>query len=471
MRRLLWRAIYGVLEREATVRLAAWAAGALAARRGELAGDALLRRIAGSLSLGGWPPRNGAWANLHGSRFYWRAERRWRGRPPRAKRVPRELRPGQPLRVGVFGAFSGALSFPRALFEAWPEEHELHVVDLQYKGALADYLKEVATTYTPILSGPAGYDLDRGARALEAADIDLLLVIHHKREAYDLLDRVDAPFIMAICTGSDVLHHSHVDLNLYVQPEADSFPHGDRLFCGTTGRPFPHARVASGFLHMDRRGVSISAHPPWTEREPLMVFHGSLYKLASLPFLHTLCALLAEDRSRRFAFMGKDDGASLRVIMEAFKAGGVASQVSYEGVFSAVRGPDGLIHDPGWERLLALLGRARLAPDPWPVGGASARFEAYIRGVPTVHLGVRFDRDAWGRAQPALLEVPYLNVAAAVARSPEEYIALARRCLHDQAYAQAVVDAQLDVARRLTDSKAYWNQVLDAYHAARAVIR
>src|SRR5207253_4545739 len=113
--------------------------------------------------------------------------------------------------------------------------------------------------------------------------------------------------------------------------------------------------------------------------------------------------------------------AELEVVRRAAARHGVEAHVHYEGAFSGVRGADGSRDDPGWQKLLGYLGRARLAPDPWPIGGAAARVEAYAAGVPTAHLAVRFDEAAWGRRQDSLLEVEALLVPEATARTPEEY--------------------------------------------------
>src|SRR5438552_2339388 len=78
---------------------------------------------------------------------------------------------------------------------------------------------------------------------------------------------------------------------------------------------------------------------------------------------------------------------------------GVSSRVHYEGAFESARSKSGVVADHGWSKLCSYLADARLAPDPWPIGGASARFEAYAMGVPSVHMAVRFDEASWGRPQ------------------------------------------------------------------------
>ena len=152
----------------------------------------------------------------------------------------------------------------------------------------------------------------------------------------------------------------------------------------------------------------MSEKPSWIERENLIVFHGSLYKLASYPFLSLLFELLLEDKHLEFVFMGRGDDKLLSKIFQWAKEKGVDSRVHYEGHFSPVRNNEGIIDDPGWEKLKGYLLKARLAPNPWPIGGGSARFEAYLSGAPMVHMGVRFDSEIWGKSQHTLVRASCL---------------------------------------------------------------
>ena len=161
--------------------------------------------------------------------------------------------------------------------------------------------------------------------------------------------------------------------------------------------------------------------------------------------------------------IGKDfAGALERITTEAARRG-LAAQVHYEGEFSAVRDPDGHVPASGWQRLLSVLERARLAADPWPVGGGSSRFEAYLAGTPSAHMGIRLDRAAWGRGQAAVCDILFLNVPRATAFDEGEYRAIARRCLYDAAFADAVADEQREVAVRLSDEGAWWTQLRTLY--------
>jgi len=423
-----WRALYRLLRTRRAARL-------LAGR-----GDDLLAELAALFVWSGWPHQSRGWINLDASRFLRRARRQ--GVRPAAKRKPTE--PDGPLRVGVLGAFSGLLTLTREHFEAAPEEVELHVLDLGYEGRYARYLEPVAASY-------ATDDL-----AEVASELDVLYVVAWGAAADQVLDAARTPCVAAFSTGSGLLHHEQVDFHLYPQPEADYFLRGEHLFCGTSRSRFGDELVYPAFFLYDRGGVEPG--PPWAEREPLVLVHGSLFKAASDPFLDAVLPLLHD--GAELVLMGRAGDADLEVVRRAAARHGVAGRVHYEGAFSGARGPDGARDDPGWQKLLGYLRRARLAPDPFPIGGAAARVEAYAAGVPTAHLAVRFDEAAWGRRQPSLLEVEALLVPEATARTPDEYRRLCERSLYED---DVVTAAQARVCDRVTDAGAYWLQLVEAH--------
>ena len=412
-----------------------------------------------------WPRHVPGWVNIHMSALFWQLRRR---SIPQDRRRPNSLRRGaRPLRIGCFAAFSGALGFPVSLFEGVPSEHALFIYDVQYQGQLAPALEGLAKQYRPVNLETATVYSDAvraAADGINADDLDLLMIIRRKMPAYDVLDRVTTPCIAFVCTGSDVHHHPNVDFNLYCQPEADFFPVGNDLFCGFTRRPVPGYVVYPSHLYFDPRDLDLtSISPRWEERRPLIVFHGSLYKLASEPFLDCLFGLMAELSDVEFAFMGKDWGDSLRRVHESARRWGVGERVHYEGVFSTQRDAEGRITDPGWHRLVELLRSARLAPDPWPIGGASTRFEAYVLGAPTVHMGVRTDAASWGQPQPALLEVPNLLVPEGTTHSVDGYRALSVRCLRDGSFANKLAQLQRQRALDTCVPSEYWQMILGAF--------
>jgi hypothetical protein len=194
-----------------------------------------------------------------------------------------------------------------------------------------------------------------------------------------------------------------------------------------------------------------------------MVFHGSLYKAASAEFLEELYALMQEDPTLEFIVMGAANPTALAFITNLAAERGVKARVHYDGGYNAMRDRDGQLDDLGWPRLLGHLARARLAPDPWPICGGSARFEAMMMGVPSVHFGVRADRDSWGRPQPAVFENPQLLVELGSAMTASRYRDLCRQCLYDEAFAEKLIAAQLEVAARTYDYPAYWRQLERLY--------
>lgn len=291
----------------------------------------------------------------------------------------------------------------------------------------------------------------------------MLVNVNAKSDGYELLDAVTTPCIAHYCSTSDLLHHEKIDVQIYWQPEADYLIRGSQLFCCTTERlaPFGSVRQVRGFY--DRRGMNPSTVRPWKGREPLIVFHGSLDKLEGREYLTTVFDLLREDKALQFLYVGKDIGTALKNVTQASRKAGVEGQVHYEGEFSPVRNEEGAIPDDGWLKMLSYLQRARLAPDPWPIGGGSSRFEGYVAGVPSVHMGLRVDRAIWRRRQPSVCEIPLLLVPSGTATTIEEYRRLCRSCLYDEEFADRIIAEQLSIADAASDPQAWWDELLTVY--------
>jgi hypothetical protein len=363
--------------------------------------------------------------------------------------------------VGCVGAFSALLTLSREHFEQTPDELELSVFDLEYQGRTAAYLAPFVASYMAFPRDPQRFAAM--ADAVNAADLDVLYVVAHGGEALRLVDQAETACIVNACTGSDLLHHPKVDVQLYPQPQADYFARDGRVFCGTSRSCFGPERVAPAFFLYDGRGLDPARRAPWREREPLILFHGTLYKAVSPVYLDAIFGLLERDPELQFVLMGRDQGGQREAIERSARNRGLQQRVRYEGAFSGLRGPDGAIDDPAWSTLEDLLRRARLAPDPWPMGGAAARVEAYGAGVPSAHLRVRFEPEAWGRPQDALVEVEALLVPEGSAWTVHEYSELCDRCLHDEAFADSLAAEQARVFRQVTDAPAYWRQLVGAY--------
>jgi hypothetical protein len=465
---LFWRALYALLgSRPATAALGLFLRGG---------GDDRLERLLDVLSRSGWPHHEPGWRNLHANRFLMHAYQRSKGGAPRRRRARAAV--DGPLRTGVVGSFARMLGFSSSFFAAAPDDFQLAFFDLPTRdGTTAGYLADVGE-YAAFDVTPENRRGTLGGltRAMSEAGLDLLLVLGETPLYYDILDGADARCIAFVGSGMNLLYHPAVDFHLNAQREADYFVQEHRMFSGTTGRPLCGDRVFPAWMFYDTRGIDPAACTPVSDRDPLIVFHGSLYKAYSPRWLSAIFTLMQEDGALELVLMGPDFnrrslGGPLDAIRRAAAAAGVAGRVHYDGAYAPTRGPSGAIEDPGWHRLQAHLARARLAPNPFPVGGGSSRVEAYLSGVPVPHMGVRTDPESWGRPQSGSGEIPALRVDAATAFSVNEYVAVARLALYDDAFAEEIVDAQLRVARKVTSPEAYWRQVRTCYESWAAGIR
>jgi hypothetical protein len=443
---LFWRAFYRLLR----TRLAVHAAARLLGQDG-------LETLANTFVWTGWPHRARRWINLDLSRFVARAQRVDAAAP--LPRRPHDVR--TPPAVVCIGNFVRQASFGAPeFFAAAAEICELHVVDVAADGAFAAYIADHTASYVtaPLREQPA-----RAAAAVNAAAADILVVYTGGREVYELLDHVTTPCVIHQCTGSDLIHHERVSFFLHGQPEADYIVVGERIFCGTSRAWFGAERVFPVGAYYDGAAVGADVTTPWDDRSPLIFYHGSVYKLGDPTFLDVVLRLLVEDPELEFAFMGRGDRDDIEVVNERARRHGVADRVHYDGAFSPVRGRDGTFDEEAVARLRAHLARARLAPNPWPMGGGSARVEAYGMRVPTAHLALRTDAGSFGRPQPTIVDVPALRVAAATVDTIDDYARLCDRLLHDADAATTVIAAQLEVFRRVTDPVLYWRDLFRCY--------
>lgn len=444
-----WRAVHGVVGSRAVVSATAAVLRSLGGGRAE----GVLTRF-WQLVVLGWPVRGPAWVNLDTARFTWRVRRRLAGAP--AQRPRRPVRVSHPLRVACISEFRRLTSYGTpVLFDVALADTEVHVLDIEYRGDGAGYL-------APLVTGYRSY-ADIASVARDANRLEPDLVIHFSglsAPVYDLVDQLDAPCVVHVCTGTIPLFHEGVDFQFHAQPEAEYFARDGRLFSGLARAPSGGERLVVGGAFFDPAGLDGAAAPPLRERQAKVVVHGSLYKVAQPAFLEVLAALLGEDAQLDLVLMGRDDGNDLPRIQRA-----LGPRVSYEGSFLPHRGPSGHVEDPGRGRMLAHLRTARLAPNPFPMGGGSSRAEAYGSGTPSIHLGLRTDPASWGRPQVATVDAPLLNVDEATAFAQEEYLELCRRCLYDDEFATRVVAAQHQVFERLTDPTRWWSEVLGAYRA------
>lgn len=437
-----------------------WLLMALRRLRGRAAPEGMLGLIERRFVFSGWPLYGHGWTNLHLSRFTSRLRHALGGSP-----VVRTRRDRPPLkRVACVGRFVGLLGFPKVLMERCPAD--LVIADIAFRDQHAGYLRDVAADYASFDLAVAG-ERERLQEFVNRSRPELLLNIGYKFEAFQIIDGIDVPCIANYCTGSDLLHHPAVDVQYHGQPEADYFARDSRMFCGTTARTFGPERVHTITGYLDPRGLVAATPRPWSERESLIVCHGSLYKFASQPFLHILCAWLAAEPSARLVLMGRDNGKALAAITGYAHQQGVGARVDYRGEFSAVRDTAGDVSSAGWFTLVDLLSRARLAPNPFPMGGGSSRYEAYALGAPAPHLGVDFSPAAWGRHQPSVCEIPSLLVPAGTALTVADYEQIGRRCLRDGSFADRLAAEQLERARAIVDGDRWWREIVAGYEAWR----
>jgi hypothetical protein len=415
----------------------------------------LLHMFGDRLVWSGWPFSPG-WVNLHASRFGAHVEHSIWGRPARA---PRPVdRSGRRLKVGMLGNFHLTLGTQKPLFEHVPADAiELHLFDRWAGQTGAEYLAPYAASYHALKDdSPEAF-----AAAINTVKPDLLLNLVPRTVAYRMFELIDTPCIAHVCTGSDLMHHSRVAYHVFTQPEFGYELRDGRVHCAFTGRAFGDSRGYASWLVCDARGFDRGPHRRWADREPLIAWHGSLYKLAAAPFLDVIFDLLARHRDVKFEFFGK--GAQVAEIADRAAARGVADRVTHRGVAGFARDQRGELRPETFAELRDTLSRARLWPDSFPIGGGSARFEAYAAGVPSVHMAPTADPPIGPYHDGSLLELPWLEARGGVAHSRDEYAAMTERCLFDEAFAASLIDSQHQVVKSVLDAGAWWRHMHACY--------
>jgi hypothetical protein len=397
------------------------------------------------------------WVNLHASRFAATAEHAVWGHPQVPVRRTESIA-GRPLRVGVLANFHLTLGTQRPLFEAVPRAQiELHLFDRWAGHGGASYLAPFAASYHALKEDSP----ERFADAINRVKLDLLLNVVPRSIAYRTFELIDTPCIAHVCTGSDLMHHPRVSYHLFTQPEFGYRVRNGEVFCDFTNRPFGGARAFDSWLVCDARGLDCGPRQPWRDREPLIVWHGSLYKLASPALLEVIFELLKTNPQARFQYFGR--GRQAELIAAGAAAHGVAGRVHYGGVAGFARDQRGELQPETFADLFAALRRARLWPDSFPIGGGSARFEAYVAGVPSIHMAPTADPPRGPYQDGSLLELPWLEASQGVARSRAQYVEMAQRCLRDEAFAESLIAQQDAVAAKVLDAEAWWRHMRHCY--------
>lgn len=378
------------------------------------------------------------------------------------KRSPLPWDGKRSLRIGFVGALAANLSTPPSMFEAFPSDHELFIYDIALWGT--HYLRFPPGTATSVkhfkLNGDYENNVNRLGGAINDDQLDILFIAHHDHwQRRDIIDLVDTPCIINFSTGSVLSYHQKVDVTVFVQPRKDFFVKNGRVHSVYTGSKLRGEPCWEGASIFDAKAVDPKKNPAWRDRRPHIFFHGRLHKLDSESFLESMGSLLRESSDVRFVFAGAGNEMAARVL-SFFQRRGLQSQVSYLGEITHDHGGK----CAGWRKILENLRQARLSPNTWPIGGGSARLEAYVAGTPQVHLGMNAGQgNLFDTTNQTVVDVPNLNTKLGTANGIEEYGIFCRRCLFDREYAEALVKEQYTKALRCTDSAYWWNEKINFY--------
>jgi hypothetical protein len=403
--------------------------------------------------------------NLHRSRLYWHGLHKAYN-PPRIMSKSPTCISDRPMRVGIYGYLALTLLTQEPLFRCIPKEIELFVFDIRCPGKYyeytAMYLEDRAFHYEVFDGDPE--KMRFVVDAINSANLDLVINVNYNLAAFQMVDQIDTPCIVHLCSGSDIFHHDKVDFQLHPQPQYDYFIRNHHIFCTSSRSYLSNQWVYSTEIAYDTRDLDSQDVPSWSERQPLIFWHGSLYKLASRAFLESVFRLVADDANLQFVFMGRDDQGKkgLTYILQHANRWKVSGRVHYEGW--AQHGRDNLGNVTGeWEMIKRYLLQARLWPNSYPVGGGFARVEAYAAGAPSVHMGVISDESAWNRPQWSYVEGPSLLVTTGTAFNPVDYQTICRRCLYEESFANSLAREQRVVARRNSKGQAFWRGLIESY--------
>lgn len=458
---LFWRLLYWALERRFAIRLAVRACR-VAAQAGVAPSPEGAAERGAAIFLTGWPHHPGTpWVNLNVLRLQQRVERSLAAATPVPRRRPRP-RSGGRMRVGVLGRLDDAFYFTRSFFEQAPDGLELFAFDYGSESPVArSFIAPVVSEYDAFALG----DVDGLGDALERCDLDLLLLDVKKPHAHAVLDRTGTPCVVFLCSEVYLRFHPAIAFHLYCLAQADYLLQDGGLFCATACAPFGAEVIHPAHVPFESRGLDPTVRRPWAEREPSIVFHGRLYK-ASQPYLDCVLGLLRDDENLEFVVMGADSDGALERIASTARRFRVEGRVHYEGSYVPFRDESGALADPAWERLFHHLRTARLAPDPWPLAGATTRLEAYAAGAPVAHMGIRTDPESWGRPQHMVTaDHPALGIERGTAYTTADYAAICRSALYDEHVANALAAEQAAVASRLIDRRFFWTTLLERYEA------
>lgn len=433
------------------------AARRLAARADREAAFQLGLQTAMSM-LGKWidPSPLSAEVNFHADRIAYLA-RRPHDLGARARRRLRAIGPGGKMRVAAYGQFAGALSFGTQFFSAIPDDIELTIIDVSWRGVWADSLSSSKHRHVRIDALPHGWI--ETARIANSLELDVFCNIMSKPDPR-LLAALDAACVVNWNAGSAPHYGGLFDFELYPQYQRNYALADRRLVHVKTGVPIPDVVAYPSFWPYDPREGAARNALPAGRRGPDIFFHGALYKLADRDYLDLLYRAMSGIPATRFRFMGKHGSSDeLALVFGRARAWGVEDRVEYLGGYDNVRDAGGNIVDDRWQLCRRELARARLWLGTFPGVGASARVEAYQSGAPVVQMGFPPD---WRRGDVPIhnaWELPYLRVEIGTATNPADYEALMRRVLLDDAFADAVAVAQFERLPEILDQSRVWRDL------------
>ena len=205
------------------------------------------------------------------------------------------------IKVGFIGKISGLLGFHETLFENCPDEIDTYIFDIEYRGSYATKLQNSGCKYRQISRNITGSKL---GDIINSSKLDILISACGT-ESYSFIDYIDSPCIAIFCAGSSLLYHDKISFQFFTQPQANYFIDGHYLFSGFTRTHLLEQPIFSGYFPYDPRGVEKARITPWREREKILSFHGSLYKIANHKYLKTVFEIMEEDASLNMLIMGK----------------------------------------------------------------------------------------------------------------------------------------------------------------------
>jgi hypothetical protein len=374
---------------------------------------------------------------------------------------------GRRVRLGVLAGFSGTLGISKELLAAHPPDVELFLYDLGYRGtattAYAEFAHYRQLRLAADFRGPDPSYV-AAADAINADALDALVVMWARTSTLALLNLVDAPRIASLNGGSYLLVHPKCRAQTCVQLSPGFTVRDGRVVDVRSQRILPHYLVDDATFHYDRRGLPLPdpARARTVEgRAPLIVFSGSLYKLAKPVFLQVVANLLRSDPRRRFLYFGRPDPARKTFVDTFFRRAGVADRVEQAGSYVAMRNSDGSLQDAdGWARAVAVYRTARLFLNSFPLGGGSSVVEACLAGVPVAHLAFQ-DPEEWIRNRHLLdAWIPMITTIAGSATTPRAYEALCERLLTDDDFASTVLREQDALMQVACDEGAFWQRLM-----------